>query len=74
MQGSNLEIIRHLFASRLNAHSYTDWEIEDEVKIFNSTARAYGEWAFRPLDFTAVWLSHLAMAIYMFVVNFDDLS
>ena len=54
--------------SRLNAHSQTDWAIEDQTKNLNSTARPYDEWAFSPLDFTAVWLSHLALAIYMFVV------
>ena len=38
-------------------------------------ARSYDEWAFSPLDFTAIWLSHLALAIYMFVVvNFDALA
>ena len=40
----------------------------------NSTARPYDEWAFGPLDFTAVWLSHLALALYMFVVYFDALA
>ena len=75
MQDSNLEVSRHLFASRLNAHSQTDWAIEDQAKNLNSTARPYDELAFSPLDFTAAWLSHLAMAIYMFVaVNFDALA
>ena len=32
MQDSNLDISRHLFASRLNAHSQTDWAIEDQAK------------------------------------------
>ena len=59
MQYSNLEVPRHLFASRLNAHSQTDWAIEDQAKNLHSTARPYDEWAFSPLDFTAVWLSHL---------------
>ena len=46
-----------------------------KLKNLNSTARPYDEWAFSPLDFTAVWLSHLALAIYMFVVvNFDALA
>ena len=82
MQDSNLEVLRHLFASRLNAHSQTDWAIEDQAncrlafaKNLNSTARPYDELAFSPLDFTAAWFSHLAMAIYMFVaVNFDALA
>ena len=72
---SNLKVSRHLFASRLNAHSQTNWAIEDQAKSLNSTARPYDEWAFSPVDFTAVWLSHLALAIYMFVVvNFDALA
>ena len=75
MQDSKMEVSKHLFASRLNAHSQTDWAIEDQAKNLNSTARPYGEWAFSPLDFTAVWLSHLALAIYMFIVaNFDALA
>ena len=70
-----LEVSWHLIASRLNAHSQTDWAIEDQAKNLNSTARPYDEWAFSPLDFTAVWLSHLALALYMFVVvNFDALA
>ena len=41
----------------------------------NSTARPYDQRAFSPLDPTAVWHSHLALAIYMFVVvNFDALA
>ena len=44
-------------------------------KNLNSTARPYDQWAFSPLDPTAVWHSHLALAIYMFiVVNFDALA
>ena len=38
------------------------------------TARPFDQWAFSPLDPTASWLSHLALAIYMFVVNFDALA
>ena len=38
----------------------------------NSTARPYNEWTFSPLDFTADWLSHLALAIYMLVVVIFD--
>ena len=66
---------RHQIASRLNAHWQTDWAIEDQAKKFNSTARPYDQRAFSPLDPTAVWHSHLAKAIYMFVVvNFDALA
>ena len=32
MQDSNLGSLRHLIASRLNAHSQTDWAIEDQAK------------------------------------------
>ena len=45
--------LRHLITIRLNAHSQTDWAIEDQGKNLNSTARPYDEWAFSPLDFTA---------------------
>ena len=67
--------LRHLFASRPNACWQTDWAIEDQAKNLNSTARPYDQQAFSPLDLTASWLSHLALAIYMFVVvNFDALA
>ena len=53
----------------------TDWAIEDQAKNLNSTARPYDQQAFSPLDLTASWLSHLALAIYIFaVVNFDALA
>ena len=46
-----------------------------KLKNLNSTARPYDQRAFSPLDPTAVWHSHLALAIYMFVVvNFDALA
>ena len=67
--------LRHQIASRLNARWQTDWAIEDQAKNFNSTARPYDQRAFSPLHPTAVWHSHLALAIYMFVVvNFDALA
>ena len=56
----------HQVTCRLNAHSQTDWAIEDQAKNLNSIAFRYDEWAFSPLAFTADWLSHLALAIYMF--------
>ena len=79
---------RHQIASRLNARwqtdwaiariklkTWTDWAIEDQAKNLNSTARPYDQRAFSPLDPTVSWLSHLALAIYIFVVvNFDDLA
>ena len=67
--------LRYLFTSRLNACWQTDWAIEDQAKNLNSTARPYDQQAFSPLDLTASWLSHLALAIYMFVVvHFDALA
>ena len=66
---------RHQIASRLNPRWQTDWAIQDQVKNLNSTARPYDQRAFSPLDPTVSWLSHLALAIYIFVVvNFDDLA
>ena len=53
----------HSPAARLNTHSQTDWGFEDQAKNLNSTARPYDEWAFSALDFTATWLSHLALAM-----------
>ena len=66
---------RHQIASRLNARWQTDWAIEDQAKNLNSTARPYDQRAFSPLDHTICWLSHLGLAIYIFVVvNFDALA
>ena len=66
---------RHQIASRLNARWQADWAIEDQAKNLNSTARPYDQQAFSPLDPTVSWLSHLALAIYIFVVvDFDDLA
>ena len=66
---------RHQIPSRLNARWQTDWAIEDQAKILNSTARPYDQRAFSPLDPIVSWLSHLALAIYIFVVvNFDALA
>ena len=42
--------------------------IEDQAKNFKSTACPYDEWTFNPLDFTAVWLWHLALALYMLLL------
>ena len=65
---------RHQIASRLNAR----WQTElSRIKLntLNSTARPYDQPAFSPNDPTVSWLSHLALAIYMFVVvNFDALA
>ena len=67
--------LRYLFISRLNACWQTHWAIEDQAKNLNSKARPYHQQAFSPLDLTANWLSHLALAICMFVVvNFDALA
>ena len=66
---------RHQFARRLNARWQTDWVIEDQAKSLNPTARPYDQRTFSPLGPTVSCLSHLALAIYMFVVvNFDALA
>ena len=66
---------RHQMASRLDARWQTEWAIEDQTKNLNSTACPYDQRAFSPLDPTVSWLSHLALAIYIFVVvNFDALA
>ena len=73
--------LRHQIASRLNAHWQTDWAIEDQAKNLeldspsNLGSTKYDQRAFSPLDPTVSWLSHLALAIYIFVVvNFDALA
>ena len=66
---------RHQIASRRNARWQTDWAIEEQAKNLNSTARPYDQRAFSALDLTVSWLSHLVLAIYIFVVvNFDALA
>ena len=76
MQDSYPEGLWNPIPSRLNACWQTDWAIEDQAKKnFNSTARPYNQQAFSPPDPTAIWHSHLALAIYIFVVvNFDALA
>ena len=63
--------------------SSADWMPADKptelsrikLKNLNSTARPYDQQAFSPPDPTAIWHSHLALAIYRFVVvNFDALA
>ena len=63
--------------------SPADWMLADKptelsrikLKNLNSTARPYDQRAFSPLDPTVSWLSHLALAIYIFVVvNFEALA
>ena len=43
-------------------------------KTWNSIVGPYDQWAFSPPGPTDGWLSHLALVIYMFVVNFDTLT
>ena len=44
-------------------------------KSLNSTALPHDQQAFSPADPIAIWHSHLALAIYIFVVaNFDALA
>ena len=74
-QDSNPEGLWNRISSRLNAHWQTDWAIEDQAKNLNLTAHPYDQRAFSPLDPTAIWHLHLALAIYMFVVvNLDALA
>ena len=56
--------------------SLTNWlSYRGSSKNLNSTARPYDQGAFSPLGPTVSWLSHLALAIYIFVVvNFDALA
>ena len=62
-------------SSRLNARWQIDWNMENQAKNLNSTTCSNYQRAFSPLDPTAVWHSHPALAIYMFViVNFDALA
>ena len=67
---------RHQIASRLNTRSLTKrLSYRGTNKNLNSSARPYDQRAFSPLDPTVSWLSHLALAIYIFVVvNFDALA
>ena len=66
---------RHQIVSWLNARWQTEWAIEDQAKNLNSTARPYDQRPFSPLDPTVSWLSHLALAINIFVVvNCDALA
>ena len=75
MQDSNPEGLWNPISSRLNACWQTDWAIEDQAKNLNSTASPYDQQAFSPPDPTAIWHSHLALVIYIFVVvNFDALA
>ena len=57
--------LRHQIASGLNDRWQTDWAIEDQAKNLNSTARPYDQQALSPPDPTAIWHSHLALAIYI---------
>ena len=76
MQDSSPEGFWNPIFSRLIACWQTDWAIEDQAKKnLNSTAPPYDQQAFSPPDPTAIWYSHLALAIYIFVVvNFDALA
>ena len=66
-----------------DTNSPADWMPADKstelsrikLKNLNSTARPNDQQTFSPLDLTARWFSHLALAIYMFlVVNFAALA
>ena len=66
-----------------DTYSPADWMPADKptelsrikLKNLNSTVRPYDQQALSPPDPTAIWHSHLALAIYIFVVvNFDALA
>ena len=65
-----------------DTYSPADWmpadkptELSRIKQNLNSTARPYDQQAFSPPDPTTIWHSHLALAIYIFVVvNFDALA
>ena len=66
-----------------DTYSPADWMPADKptelsrikFKILNSTARPYDQQAFSPPYPIAIWHSHLALKIYIFVVvNFDALA
>ena len=70
-------------AETLDTNLPADWMLTDKptelsrIKLKNliSTARPYDQRPFSPLGPTVSWLSHLALAIYMFVVvGFDALA
>ena len=76
---------RHQIANRLNARWQIDWAIEDQAKNFSTRqpvpmiSEHSAHWAIEDqakiLDPTVSWFSHLALAIYIFVVvNFDALA
>ena len=74
MQDLN-QVVWNRISNSLNARWKPDWAIEDQAKKMNSTARPYDQRAFSPLVPSAIWLSQLALTIYMFVVvNFDALA
>ena len=60
--------LRHQIASRLNARWQTDWAIEDQAKKLELDSPSLWSASIQPTRPTAVWHSHLALAIYMFVV------
>ena len=75
IQDSNPEGLWNPISSRLNACWQTDWAVEDQAWNLNSTARPYDQQAFSPPDPTAIWHSHLALAINIYVVvNSDALA
>ena len=59
--------------SRLKAWWQKGWAIEDQAKNLNSTAHPYDQQAFNQPNPIAVWLSNLALAIYMFLGFFSML-
>ena len=57
MHVSNLEVALDTYspADWMPTHKPTELSRNKLKKPLNSTARPYDEWAFSPVDFTAVW-------------------
>ena len=66
MQDTKPEGLWNRISNRLNARWQNNWYVEYQAKKLNSIARPYDQRAFSPLDPTAIWHSHLALAIYVF--------
>ena len=75
MQDSNPGGLWNPIFSRLNACWQTDWAIEDQAKKLELDSLSLWSASIQPTWPTAIWHSHLALAIYIFVVvNFDALA
>ena len=60
-------------STRLKAHWQTDWAIENQVKNLELISSSLWSTSIQPTRPHCRLVSHLALAICMFVVNFDDI-